>query len=263
MRFSRRRASGRGEEENPYWISFSDLMSALLLVFILAVVILVLQVMETQSELSAQKARYDTQQELLLDQVGSLRVAEDVRTEVLREIEAELVSRGIQVTVNEDNTVLSIPSSLLGFDSASYEIKPQYADVALTIGSVVTDVITEGDRQKFLDTVFVEGHTDSQAYEGLEGTGNWGLSTFRAISLWNLWGSSLPEDVRPNNLKTADGRPLFSVSGYADTRPANASQTTDADRSVNRRIDIRFTIIRPSNDDLLDIEERFVTESAG
>lgn len=238
-------------------------MSALLLVFILAVVVLVLQVMETQANLSEQKAQYDSQEEKLLDQVGSLRGAEDVRTEVLHEIERDLVAKGIQVTVNEDNTVLSIPSSLLGFDSASYEIKPQYADVALTIGSVVADVITKGDRQKYLDTVFVEGHTDSQAYTGLEGTGNWGLSTFRAISLWNLWGSALPAEVRPNSLKTADGRPLFSVSGYADTRPANASQTTDADRSVNRRIDIRFTIIRPSNEDLLDIEERFASESDG
>lgn len=261
MKFSRRRSTGRGEEENPYWISFSDLMSALLLVFILAVVVLVLQVMETQANLSEQKARYDVQQGLLLDQVGNLRAAEDVRTEVLQEIKEGLVSQGIQVTVNEDNTVLSIPSSLLGFDSASYEIKPQYSSVALKIGSVVTGVITKGDRQKYLDTVFVEGHTDSQAYSGLEGTGNWGLSTFRAISIWNLWGSNLAADVRPNSLKTADGRPLFSVSGYADTRPANATQKTDADRSINRRIDIRFTIIRPSNDDLLDIEERFASES--
>ena len=36
------------DEENPYWMSFSDIMSALLVIFILASVILILQLMEIQ-----------------------------------------------------------------------------------------------------------------------------------------------------------------------------------------------------------------------
>ena len=34
------------DEENPYWMSFSDIMSALLVIFILAAVALMVQLME-------------------------------------------------------------------------------------------------------------------------------------------------------------------------------------------------------------------------
>ena len=46
-----RKAIGRyqssgADEENPYWISFSDIMSGLLIVFILAALALILELME-------------------------------------------------------------------------------------------------------------------------------------------------------------------------------------------------------------------------
>ena len=43
-------------------------------------------------------------------------------------------------------------------------------------------------------------------------------------------------------LKNAVGNPIFSCSGYADTRPV----TTDEERKAeNRRIDLRFTMMPP------------------
>src|SRR6478609_7518192 len=113
-RLSRRR-SRRGQAEDSYWISFSDLMSALLLVFILAVVVLVLQLMEKQETLTAQEERMREQQELFAAQIGTLREAEIVRAEMLREIQERLAAQGIAVKVTGNNSVLSIPTEQLGF----------------------------------------------------------------------------------------------------------------------------------------------------
>ena len=44
------------DEENPYWMSFSDMMSALLVIFILAAVILILQLMERQKDFDQHSA---------------------------------------------------------------------------------------------------------------------------------------------------------------------------------------------------------------
>ncbi len=44
MRF-RSSSNAPVDEENPYWMSFSDIMSALLVIFILASVILILRLM--------------------------------------------------------------------------------------------------------------------------------------------------------------------------------------------------------------------------
>ncbi|WP_318243571.1 OmpA/MotB family protein [Oerskovia gallyi] len=255
MRRTRGRARSREEAENPYWISFSDLMTALLAVFILAVVALVLQLTEKQEALAAEQRTAQEQRSLFSDQITSLQHAEEVRSDVLVEVASTLQAQGIDVIVSQDNSVLSIPTALLGFDSASFEIRPEHRDVALAIGAAIDDSLRHDERFRYLDTVFVEGHTDNQSFDGLEGTGNWGLSTFRAISLWRLWETSLPDDGGLDDLRRTDGSPLFSVSGYGETRPATNVQETDIDRAANRRIDVRFTVVRPTAENLAEILE--------
>lgn len=261
MRRTRGRARSREDSENPYWISFSDLMTALLAVFILAVVALVLQLTEKQEALADEQRSAEEQRGLFTEQIGSLQQAEEVRSEVLVEIASTLQSQGIDVIVSENNSVLSIPTALLGFESSSYEIRPEHQAVALAIGSAMDDSLRRDDRFRYIDTVFVEGHTDNQVFEGLQGTGNWGLSAFRAISLWRLWDTALPEGGGLDDLRRDDGSPLFAVSGYGETRPATDVQLTETERAANRRIDVRFTVIRPTAEDLARILQE--TDAAG
>lgn len=247
MRAYRVRRHDKPQDDNHYWISFTDLMSALLVIFILAVAALVLQ-------LGNQQQRLEGQQESFTEQVNSLREAETVRAEMLHEIQDDLKDQGIEVYISENNSVISIPSELLGFDKGSYDIKDEYRDVSLKIGSAVSKAVQQDDRSKYLDTVFVEGHTDNADFSGLEGTGNWGLSTFRAISLWTLWEEELSQEQKLSELASADGNRLFSVSGYGETRPMTEDQATDTDRALNRRIDLRFTTVRPDSSELERIE---------
>ncbi|NNC13685.1 OmpA family protein [Planctomonas sp. JC2975] len=239
-------------------------MSGLLLVFILATVALMLQVSQkqqaladTQHTLNAKVTEAKKQQAAFSTQIDKVNEAEVIRTQMLKEISERLNAAGIQVTVNSDTSVLSIPTAALGFASGSYTIEPQYAARAAAIGQVLSDVIRKDDRFKYLDTVFVEGHTDSEPFNGPLNMDNWGLSTFRAISLWQLWGQSMPGDSRLDALKNAQGGPLFSVSGYADTRPVDDAPAGIPDFAGNRRIDIRITIIRPSSKELEKISDDF------
>ncbi|WP_349568463.1 OmpA/MotB family protein [Azotobacter salinestris] len=223
------------DEENPYWMSFSDIMSALLVIFILASVILILQLMERQKDFD--------------QKVSLLEKAEQVRRTILEEAEDKLRQRGIKVEISENHTVLRVPNELLGFDTGEYDLQPRYEPTAREIGEVLNQVISRDDRIDYLDTIFIEGHTDNRPFNGFMGKGNWGLSTFRAISLWQFWSTALPDGQRLNRLHNKDGDPLFSVSGYGETRPVSDQQVTEEDFRVNRRIDIRFTIRRPASAD--------------
>lgn len=243
-----RRKNHEPEAEESYWISFTDLMTSLLFIFILAVMALMLQLTQQQSALAEQQTKFS-------EQISTLQTAEVVRAQMLEEIQNELKAAGIEVLVTENNSVLSIPSALLGFDAASYDIEKSYEKVSLSIGKAISRAIRKDERLKYLDTVFVEGHTDNVDFSGLEGTGNWGLSTFRAISLWTLWDKKLPENARLDSMLNAENRPLFSVSGYGQTRPVTKSQDTETQLAANRRIDIRFTITRPDSSELLNIEK--------
>lgn len=256
MRPNARRFGRKSETAGEsYWISFTDLMSALLFIFILAVVVLVLQLAEHQESLASQQEQLEEQQQQFDRQITELSAAEQVRQDMLLEVRDELREQGIDVLVTENNSVLSIPSENLGFEASSYDLQPTFEPVAQAIGTSISTAIQKDDRLRYLDTVFVEGHTDNAAFEGLEGTGNWGLSTFRAISLWRYWEADLPPELRLGTLISSEGNPLFSVSGYGETRPVEAEQYSQESRAKNRRIDIRFTVVQPTADDLAEISQ--------
>ena len=237
------------DEENPYWLSFSDLMSALLVVFILAAVALIIELTQTQK--------------IIQRDIEDLRNAEKARKEILYEVKEELESQNILVEITDNDTVLRIPESTLAFASNSYDI-PKASDTQRSveaIGQALHRAINKpfGDdsdlmRFEYLDTVFIEGHTDS--WHSRRVKGNWGLSSFRAISLWEYWINNLTLTPHFDEMTNAFDQKLFSVSGYAASRRVQVIEETPEQRRRNRRIDLRFTVKRPSIADLEGIADR-------
>ena len=227
-------ASQPVDEENPYWMSFSDIMAGLLVIFVLAAVVLVLELLEKNER---------------IDQaMKEVSKAEEVRRNLLEEIEQELREKNIPVTISENAQVIHIEENVLNFESGKSEIPDQekYKRNVLQIGLTLAQAINKGDRKKYLDTVFVEGHTDKNPFRGSR-DGNWGLSTRRAIAIWRYWDESLPEQYQLDQIVNYENKRMFSVSGYAETRPRGDTLINpDSEDSLrkNRRIDIRFTVKR-------------------
>jgi len=234
-RLSSRRNSNV-DEENPYWMSFSDLMSALLVIFILATVALIIELTQKSEKIDAS--------------IQELQRAEEARRNILLDIKEDLAKQNIIVEIVENDTVLRIPESTLSFESAKDTLPEDdktQTEVA-AIGDALHKAITKEERWKYLDTVFVEGHTDSVNI-WYRGKGNWGLSTDRAVSIWKLWQEKNSLLPKLNELKNFNGQLLFSVSGYADTRRVDLVEKSEDQRARNRRIDIRFTVKKPKLED--------------
>ncbi len=230
-------------EDNPYWISFSDIMSGLLIIFILASMVLIMELMKTRVKVS--KA------------IEEIAKAEKVRQDILHEIKKSLSKKQIFVEVSDNETVLRIPDHLLSFDSNQYTIPndPYIKRVVIDIGNVLYQAITKQGRQAYLDTIFIEGHTDSRRTQ--RKMGNWGLSTYRAIAIWNYWNSKMPSNRSLKNLMNRSDEPLFSMSGYAATRPLHENEKNKVERAKNRRIDIRFTVKRPTIEEVKNVRSLF------
>lgn len=229
------------DEENPYWISFSDIMAGLLIIFVLASLVLIYELTKTKVQVN----------EAILE----LAKAEEVRRQIVLEVKDELATRGIDVEVSDNHTVIRIPETTLAFDSNRHDIpsQPSTQESVAYIGEVLYNTIEKEQRWSYLDTIFVEGHTDILP-SPLE-MGNWGLSTFRAISVWNFWAESQTEDEQLATIRNHAGEPLFSVSGYGETRPITASQGTREERKQNRRIDLRITVKKPAVKDFEALRE--------
>lgn len=238
-----RRTSTKVDEENPYWMSFADLMSGLLVIFILAAVALIIELTQKSESIDAS--------------IEELKAAEQARRDIIFDVKDSLAKKGIVVEVADNETVIRIPESTLSFESGKDQI-PDNEDmrnaVAL-IGQVLHDSLTRNDRFKYLDTVFVEGHTDSQGI-WYRGKGNWGLSADRAITIWKVWQEDLALIPKLGDLLNYNEQRLFSVSGYAATRRADESEISDEERSRNRRIDLRFTVKKPTLGELEDLRKK-------
>lgn len=290
-----------GEEENPFLLSFSDLMASLLAIFILALVVMMIQlhlqkrkleedrknivvIREQYERMLKEKQALENERKrirVVLEELRkSLNEIESTQNEVasalegvgLREkslgsmlegIQQDLKQKDIEVIVAENGTVLRIPEKTLSFKLSEFSIQDQYKKSADSIGATLLRALENDDNRKLLDTVFIEGHTDS--VPNRQAMGNWGLSTYRAISLWLHWTDDSGQFTKLKNLKTAvreEGaveRPLISTSGYADTRPADLAKAgvahpIEVGNPADRRIDIRFTLASSEKKDLGELK---------
>jgi flagellar motor protein MotB len=217
-------------------MSFSDLMSGLLIIFILAAVALIIEL--TQKTDNIDKT------------IKELVQAEKARRSIILDIQEELAKQNIRVEIVDNDTVIRIPESTLSFESAQDKLPDDeiVQKSVRAIGLALHSAIQTNERFKYLDTVFIEGHTDSVGI-GYRGKGNWGLSADRAISIWKVWQDELDLSPRLDDFKNGYGQNLFSVSGYAATRRVDEVEETDEQKAKNRRIDLRFTVKKPSSVD--------------
>ena len=173
----------------------------------------------------------------------------------MRAIVSDLQKQNIAVDIDEKNNgIIHISTDILNFDDNKFEIKQEFEKTARQIGIALLKYIENPEHKEYLDTVFVEGHTDSRntSFPG----GNWGLSARRAISLWQFWAH---EGIGLEKIVNKADKPLFSVSGYADTRRIVPVEKNDDDYRKNRRIDIRFTT-QPSSIDEKDLADSSSSE---
>lgn len=265
-----------GEGENPFLLTFSDFMASLLAIFILVLIVTLIELERKKDDLRKQEDEISLAKDELLKSLEDIQKVQDSianslqgvsrrersLTGMLESIQKELKERGIEIVLAENGTVLRIPEQQLQFALGKYEIPPAHTGPARTIGQALLEALSKAENQTLLDTVFVEGHTDS--VPNSREMGNWGLSTYRAISLWNFWTAKPGELAVLKTLRTlpADpatpAKPLISVSGYADTRSTHGlmeGQTLKNDRPEDRRIDIRFTLVSSEKQSLEGLRE--------
>lgn len=275
--FRRRHVTKKaGEGENPFLLTFSDFMASLLAIFILVLIVTLIELEKKKDDLRKQQDAISVTKGELLKSLEDIQTVQDriasslqgvsqrerSLTAMLEGIQNNLSERGIEIVLAENGTVLRIPEQQLQFALGKYEIPPVHSSPASAIGQALLQALSKGENQTLLDTVFVEGHTDS--VPNSREMGNWGLSTYRAISLWNFWTDKPGELAALKTLRTLPADPktpaklLISVSGYADTRSTHGlldGQTLKNDRSEDRRIDIRFTMVSSEKQNLEGLQE--------
>ncbi len=269
-------SSNPGQGDQNYLASISDVMAALIFVFIIMLALFAYQLSNVTEEQASVTER--------------LTASDETRDHILRELENRLEKAGLSVEVLQDQGVLRLSDNAINFPSGSEnpvvehqrnvgrlakalaEVVPCYVSSdreAMIAGSDIDPAVLtaentplycqpaeitstytceEQDYPWLLETLLIEGHTDRVPVAGdRRFRDNLELSSMRAATVYRMITACEPRIERMRNTENV---PVLSTSGYGYTRPATlAPELSD----YNRRIDLRL-LLEPPDDAMSSAE---------
>jgi flagellar motor protein MotB len=187
-----------------------------------------------------------------------------IRSDMLAAVLSALHEREVDVALDPANGIVRLPESLL-FDTGLAVLRPEGARALRVLAAVLARTLPCYSRapaiqqsdcpiapRPLLEAVLVEGHTDDRPIRTSEFADNWELASARAI---NTYKALLEYEPSLTELSNDRGEALLGVSDYEAQRPVSLEPTPDG-RRLNRRIDLRFLIAAPSEEQLNKIRSR-------
>ncbi|HBF09532.1 MAG TPA: hypothetical protein DHW71_06420 [Gammaproteobacteria bacterium] len=274
-------------EESDYWVSFTDLMSALVIILIFAIVFLMIQrgssaieQKRTVAKLLADINFYQTKNSTTSSEVDLITCEADAvdsnnvfaqklavnvnqyselveeRNNTVHRMSNLLQREGLAAKVSNDGTSIVIPTDQLSFKQGQYEIPDSKRPLIEAIAEILYFNLVPDQRHKVYESVEIIGHTDSAPAKGMLFQ-NWGLSVHRAASFWEKVREVRPYGKELSSLVNWKGEALFSISGFGATRPLINDDDRPEEQKVNRRIEIRFGVKQFSDREMSAMSPKF------
>jgi len=260
--------------EPSYWQSYSDMMAALLLIFILIIAVTLAiykqkrtDLEEAQLQLNATRTELEASEAELQKSLSELEEAYAKATMTQDELEAAYLEidearAELNATKSELQDIVGIRTDIIGelqtrFSNSSMKVDPQtgsitfssdvlfkYNSATLTADSKKTlkeiipmylGVLLQDNFKPYIAEIIIEGHTDTDGdYQS-----NMTLSYNRANSVAKFC------------MNTANGltkeqieqlQKLITVNGRSYSNPIYKMNSTDVDMAASRRVEIKFRL---------------------
>lgn len=233
-----RRRRRRDGEETSYWLSYSDMMAALLLIFILIISFTILQSQKQyelkEDELLTQQELVAEQQKIMEEQQKQLDELIGIRTELIEALKKEFDGTDLSVSVDSKTGSIALASSIL-FDSGQYELKDTGQEFLRKFLPKYVNVLTNSQFEEYVSEIIIEGHTDTQG----DYLYNLELSQKRALSVASLCLDSSQAVLKEKKLEKL--RKIVTANGKSFSNPVlDADGNVDADAS--RRVEFLFRL---------------------
>lgn len=201
----------KDEAEKPFWISYADLMTALMMLFLVTMSVTLLAVTKTVSESERKKAERENEIERLLDKVASA---------------AKLYG----VTVDRTRNVIDF-GERARFDTASHKLLPEQAKLLRAFVPEVLVVARDDLGRRWLKRIVAEGFADQRGTYLF----NLNLSMQRSQRVLCVLLSQPLADERPMSADELEQiRELFLVGGYSFN---SAKPSLEASRRIELRLE--------------------------
>lgn len=203
------------EEEAGYWLSFSDLMASILIIFIL---LFVHKLIEYQATISEKEKQI---QELT-----------STREDIIEKLKEEFEKENIDINIDSKTGAIKLDESIL-FDTSKSELKKEGKDFSREFIPVYVKILLGDENIKEqLSQIIIEGHTDDRGSY----MSNLKLSQDRTLSVAQFLLSD------GFNYKYKDGlQKYITLNGRSYSEPI-LDDKGKIDRDASRRVEIKFRL---------------------
>lgn len=204
--------NGKDEAEKPFWISFADLMSALMVLFLLVMSVALLAVTKTVTDAERAKVERDRDIRQLLEKVK------------------QAAAHYPGVSVDRERNVIDF-GDRARFDTASHHLNADQAKLLRAFVPEILAIARDDMGQRWLKRIVVEGFSDQRGTYLF----NLNLSLQRSQRvLCVLLASPLPGEKAMNADELEQIRELFLVGGYSFN---SAKASFDESRRIELRLE--------------------------
>lgn len=238
---SRRRKSNTPPPMD-FWISYSDLMAGLMMVFVLLLmgVLLVLR-----SEAEESQRRFEAQQQLLEEQRKELitlraqvQAVLGIRAELFVRIKERFQDSGLAIEFDDATGAIRLGADVL-FREGSYVLTEQGKRTLSEAMPIYFEALLgEKDLGNYVDRISIEGHTNSNA--GAQGAEASYLFNLRLSQ--NRAYAALEHIIRTGLGERPEVRSVLVANGYSSSRLIMDPDTGQEDKERSRRIEVRFRL---------------------
>lgn len=214
----------KNNDDPNFWISISDLMAGILIIFIL---LFILKMLDYQGEIDKKK---EVTQELEETKQKVIELS-STRLKIITLLKDEFEKQNLDIAIDENTGAIKLKENIL-FDSSKSELKSTGKDFLQKFMPIYFKILLENkDIRKELGEIIIEGHTDdvSKYIYNLQ------LSQDRALNVVKyLMSNEFDYKNREILIKyiTANGK-SFSDLIYKDG---------NVDRDGSRRVEFKFKL---------------------
>lgn len=218
----------RSQEEEPgFWISFSDLMASILIIFIL---LFVYKLVEYQANL--------TEKEQQIQELTSTRV------KIIEMLQEEFKKEDIDINIDPKTGTIKLNESIL-FDTSKSELKEEGKEFARRFIPIYVKILLGNEEVKSqLSQIIIEGHTDDVGSY----MSNLKLSQDRTLSVAQF----LLDDEFDYKYKK-DLQEYITLNGRSYSEPI-LDDEGNINRDASRRVEIKFRL--KEEEILLEIQNK-------
>ncbi len=240
------------DEEISYWLSYSDMMAALLLIFVLIISFTMLQSKQQyeqkEQELAQQQQIVEEQQELVARQQAVMEEQQEqldkligIRGDVVESLKEEFEQTNLKIAVDSKTGSITFDAGVL-FDYNRHELKAEGEAFLKEFLPRYFHVLLGSEYKEYIGEVMIEGHTDTQGSY----ISNLELSQKRAFAVAAFCLSD-ESNVLPT-MDIHELRELVTANGRSYSNPIYNEDGT-VNMEACRRVEVKF---RLKDEDMID-----------